>query len=74
MHASTFQDTALFDGVWGVVGSHTPIHWGSRTDGRTVDGRTDGGRTADGRPAGRPDYYYYYYYCYYYYYYYYDYY
>ena len=57
MHASTFQDTALFDGVLGVVGSHTPIHRGSRTDG--------------GRTAGRPDYYYYYYYYYYYHYYYY---
>ena len=54
VHASTFQDTALFDGVWGVVGSHTPIHWGSRPDGRTADGRTDGGRTDGGRPAGRP--------------------
>ena len=32
-------------GFWGVVGSHTPIHWGSRTDGRTADGRRTDGRT-----------------------------
>ena len=25
-HASTFQDTALFDGVWGVVGVLAPNH------------------------------------------------
>ena len=32
MHASTFQDATLFDGVLGVIGAHTPNHcdlgWG----------------------------------------------
>ena len=39
-------------GFGGLVGSHTPIHWGSsRTDGRTDGGRTEGRRT-DGRTDG----------------------